>query len=278
MIESAPGPIDIPYIQKMQGDSYNPNAETLVPVLLATDLDPELASVRDQLLGNWDYQNTVDSPAAALFESFWKHLEQNTFLDEMPANFWGKPVERTFWRRSHVFMLMRNIADQPDNPWWDDITTPQTETRDDLIQRSFAQAVEELTDTLGKDPAKWRWGDLHVAIFENGTLGKSGISPIEAMFNRGPFPTSGGSEIVNATGWNPNDGYYLDWLPSMRMIVDLNDLNNSLTVHTTGQSGHAYHSHYIDMAPLWANVQYYPMWWEQASVQTDAEGHLRLVP
>jgi len=49
-------------------------------------------------------------------------------------------------------------------------------------------------------------------------------------------------------------------------------------VHTTGQSGHAYNPHYIDMADLWRNIQYYPMWWDQASVQKDAEATLKLVP
>jgi len=64
----------------------------------------------------------------------------------------------------------------------------------------------------------------------------------------------------------------------MRMIVDLSDLNNSLTVHTTGQSGHAFHPHYIDLADLWRTVQYYPMWWEEQAVQQNAEGLLRLIP
>ena len=67
-------------------------------------------------------------------------------------------------------------------------------------------------------------------------------------------------------------------LPSEREIVDLSNLDNSLALHTTGQSGHAYQQHYDDMAPLWAKVEYYPMWWEQASVIQDAEGHLVLTP
>jgi len=64
----------------------------------------------------------------------------------------------------------------------------------------------------------------------------------------------------------------------MRMIVDLSDLNNSVTMHTTGQSGHAFHPHYDDMAPLWAAVEHYPMLWDQRAVIESAEGHLRLVP
>jgi penicillin amidase len=64
----------------------------------------------------------------------------------------------------------------------------------------------------------------------------------------------------------------------MRMIVDLSNLNNSVTVHTTGESGHAFNSHYADMTPLWSTIQYYPMQWGQASVTPKAEGHLRLLP
>jgi penicillin amidase len=64
----------------------------------------------------------------------------------------------------------------------------------------------------------------------------------------------------------------------MRMIVDLGDLSNSVTVHTTGQSGHAYHKHYDDLAPLWASVNYYRMMWDPDDIAANAEGHLRLVP
>ena len=74
------------------------------------------------------------------------------------------------------------------------------------------------------------------------------------------------------------ESFEVNWLPSEREIVDLSNLNNSLAIYTTGESGHAYHPHYIDMAPLWSTLQYAPMWWDQASIIEDAEGHLRLVP
>ena len=60
--------------------------------------------------------------------------------------------------------------------------------------------------------------------------------------------------------------------------VDLGNLNNSFTVHTTGESSHAYNEHYDDMSPLWADVKYYPMWWGQESAMKDSKGHLQLVP
>ncbi|HSK88354.1 MAG TPA: penicillin acylase family protein, partial [Anaerolineales bacterium] len=87
-----------------------------------------------------------------------------------------------------------------------------------------------------------------------------------------------GESIVNATGWSMTEGYETTSLPSLRMIVDLGNLDNSVSMHTTGQSGPAYHQHYIDMAPLWANVEYYSMTWEAQGIVSTAEGHLVLSP
>ena len=101
---------------------------------------------------------------------------------------------------------------------------------------------------------------------------------IEGLFNRGPFVVSGGGSIVNATAWDATEGYAVTDVSSMRMIADLGNLNNSLTVHTTGQSGHAYNKHYIDMAEMWANIQYYSMLWDQKDATAQAEGHLVLTP
>ena len=104
------------------------------------------------------------------------------------------------------------------------------------------------------------------------------VAPVEAIFNRGPYPTSGGQSIVNATGWDAVESYAVDWVPSHRMIVDLSNLQNSLAIHTTGQSGHAYHQHYVDMVDMWRNIEYHPMHWERLAIEADAEGHLRLIP
>lgn len=273
MIENAPGKIDFAYIQEMHGDARNGNAESLLPFLLAVELDPGPDSVREQLLASWDLRDSADSQAAALFEHFWVQLLAVTFHDDLPEDYW--PVGGSRW-----YEVMRRLVEQPDSPWWDDKDSEAVvETRDDMFARAFEQAVAQMQKAYGKDPAKWpAWGEIHGATFRNQTLGKSGIGPIESLFNRGPFPTGGGEELVNAAGYTVKEPFGVDWLPSEREIVDLGNLDNSLAIHTTGQSGHAFHPHYDDMAPLWAAVQYAPMWWEQQSVMDNAEGHLRLTP
>jgi penicillin G amidase len=273
LIENAPGPIDIAYFQKIQGDDKDLNAETIVPLLLELKVDdPKLDQARNVLKG-WDYQAVMNSQQAAFFERYWWFLLSDTFNDQLPEDHGAAGGNR--W-----FEVMRQIVNQTDSAWWDDVTTTdQVEARDDIFIKALAGTVENLTKYYSNDPAKWpTWGELHTAKFRNQSLGESGIAPIEALFNRGPFPTAGGESIVNATGWTVGESFEVDWLPSMRMIVDLSNLNNSVTVHTTGQSGHAYSEHYIDMADLWRNIQYYPMWWEETSIVENSEGHLQLLP
>ncbi len=269
LIENAPGPISIEYIQKMQGDNRMLIAEDLLPILMQVPLeDADLKAAR-QLLEGWDYQMNMDSAPAALFAAFWKHLLAETFNDDLPEFFWPDGSSRDM-------EVMRILAQQPDAAWWDDQATEEVEDRDAIFQRAFAAAYKELTKLQGKDPANWAWGELHTITFEHAVM--SNFPFIKNAFNRGPFPTSGGGSIINATGWSTLEGYQVDWLPSMRMIVDLSNLQNSFTMHTTGQSGHPYHPHYIDMADPWRLIQYHPMQWDRAAVEAAAEGHLQLTP
>jgi len=272
LLTSATEPIDIAYFEKIQSDNYDASAAILVPLLLRTNLDdPNLDQIRS-IFKDWDYQDGMNSAPAALYAIFWRNFLANTFGDDLPLDM--QPAGSSRW-----FEVVSNMASNPESHWWDSgLTTEKVETREDIIKLSFSQAASEIRSTLGKDPAKWRWGDLHIANFMNQTLGNSGIAPIEMLFNRGPFQTSGGGSIVNATGWNATKGFEVISLPSLRMIVDLGDMRNSLTVHPTGQSGHAYNPNYINMADLWRNFQYYPMLWNEDDIISNSADHLVLIP
>jgi penicillin amidase len=216
----------------------------------------------------------MDSQATLVFENFWWYLLKDTITNKnIPQDYWPKGGNR--W-----YEVFRELDQQPNSAWWDDPATPgKVETRDETFARAFTESVADLQQKYGKDPARWPgWGSVHTITFQNLSLGESGVAPIEALFNRGPFPTAGGESIVNATGWDVFKSFQVNWLPSMRMIVDLGNLENSLTVHTTGESGHAYSPHYIDLEPLWANGKYYPMLWDAQAVQKGAVDTLQLVP
>ena len=269
---SANQPLGVDDMALIQFDAYNLNAETLRPgILRAINSNTAVEREARAILAEWNLQNRADSSGAAIWAATWRAMLALTFQDELPESLWPEGGSR--W-----FVVMEALMGDPTDPFWDNRTTSIVETRDDILALAFANAIAELTERLGDRPTAWEWGDLHQAEFRNQTLGESGIGLIEGRFNRGGFRTSGGESIVNATGWNPVDGYRVDWLPSMRMIVDLANLENSRAILTTGQSGQVSSEHYIDMAVVWAAGGNFPMRWDRAVVEQSAEGTLQLVP
>ena len=264
--------IDIDYYKTMHGDNANLFAESIMPYLQALTLDrPEVAQTRDSLLA-WDRRNDMDSADAAAFETFFFHLVPAIYEDEL-----GDLAPTTHGSTSRK--QVEKILPDANAHWWDDIYTPEIETRDDILTLALDEAYDDLLERQGK-PDKWRWGALHTATFRNDTLGKSGISLIENIFNRGPYETAGSKISINATGdaAEGDNPFELDWLPSERMIVDMADLDRSLTINTTGQSGHPYHPHYDDQIDRWRLIQYAPMHWGREQLKAASEDILTLTP
>jgi penicillin amidase len=64
----------------------------------------------------------------------------------------------------------------------------------------------------------------------------------------------------------------------MRMVVDVADFDASRWVNLTGASGHAFHPHYADQAPLWQRGETREWPFTLEAVQADAAETLNLRP
>ncbi|MBN8636851.1 MAG: penicillin acylase family protein [Anaerolineae bacterium] len=263
--------------QTIHGDDLNINAREIVPFLNGLQFtDQSSTEARDFLL-SWDYQMVRDSGQAALYAVFSVSLLDNLFNDQLPEDIRANTGD--------LYPASRLMND-PENAWWDDARTADVvERRDEILVRAFDEAVVEIVRRQGNNPAEWSWGELHTATWESNPLGLSGISLIEDMVNRGPYPVDGGGEIVNATGWGIDYGtdavdatYTVRALPSMRMIVDVANWENSQSMHTTGQSGHPYSPHYNDMISPWTEIRYHPMLWSRTQVERATADRLILSP
>ncbi|RPI24025.1 MAG: penicillin acylase family protein, partial [Actinobacteria bacterium] len=271
LITSNPG-LDLDGHALIQMDGYDLNADYLRDfVFSAAGVQSGPAEVALETLVLWDLQSPAESAGAAVWNATWRNILSLTFDDELPEQVRAAGGSR--W-----YTVMHDLVQEPDDPFWDDVGTTSVENRDDILRLAFEQAVTELVDRLGPDPLSWQWGELHTATFENESLGRSGVALVEDRFNRSDFPTGGNEDVPNATGWTATEGYFVDWLPSMRMRIDLGDLSRSVAIHTTGQSGHSGHPHYDDMIPLWLAGDTYPMLWARDQVEGHAEGTLILTP
>ncbi|MCS6835598.1 MAG: penicillin acylase family protein [Anaerolineae bacterium] len=268
MLEATPKH-DLASFRAIHGDNKFILAEEIAPTLASLDLGEALNSWRAWMMDGWDYQMHMDSPQGALFGAFWAALSKHVLGDELGNLSVGNATGNEMW-------LISTIFDDPDSFWWDDIGTPERETREQIVARALQAAIDQVTVALGSDRQQWRWGALHTATFVSNPLGASGIGLIENWFNRGPVPTSGGTEIVNATSWRRD--LKVRAVPSMRMIVDLADVSRSQIIHTTGQSGHNQDPRYDNMIELWRTIEYRPMLWTREQVDAAARNRMTLTP
>ncbi len=249
----------------IQFDSKSLTAERYVPLLQTLSSSDSQVQAAIERLRGWDLQERRDSVPAALFEIFYMNLAQNVLMDDIGQTYFDQMAEAD---PGTVFFL--ELANEPDAVWWDDVTTTTKETREDIILRSLANTIDWFEANVGGDMNEWAWGRIHTTTFVSNPLGASGVGPIEALVNRGPFPADGGKDIVNAVSWKWENPAAVNWHPSMRMIVDMNDLDASRTVIPTGQSGHPYNAHYDDQIQLWLNGEYHPMLWSREAVEAAA--------
>ncbi len=258
-------------MQAIQMDSRNELASFLAPRLAALPTTPATSDAV-ALLDGWDFTQPTDSAAAAFFNATWKQMVARMFDAAADTDLIHASGGDRYWQ------VIYDIWETPDDFWWDDKTTTRIETRDETLQASMAAAVAELGSLQGDDPQAWNWGGLHTLLLQNQTLGDSGIGPIEAIFNRGPVQAAGGESVVNATGWTPLDGYTVDWVPSMRQVIDLSDFDASTWVNLTGASGHAFNEHYDDQNESWRTGQQYPWPFTTTAVTSATVDTLTLVP
>ncbi|MFO7663918.1 MAG: penicillin acylase family protein [Chloroflexota bacterium] len=272
LISSSQNPIKLDDVQAIQTDNGSISALEVIPYLRGLAIEEQAtAAARDRLV-TWSGQMHMDSPEAAFYNLFWVRLIANTYNDELLPDYHPDGKDGTM---DSMYFILQDA----DNDWWDDQRTLDvSETRDDILIRSMAEAYQNGVETLGSDFNAWKWGDLHTITFRSDTLGSSGIGFIEDIFNRGPYPTSGSEAVPQKTCWNANQDFQVTCIPALRMIVDLSDLDNSLMIHSLGQSGHPMHDQYDSLIEEWRHFRYHPSNWSRDSVEAGQYERLILEP
>ncbi len=266
---AAVAPLTADDMRDIQMDNEMWIGTQLATAMAEVDVSGAGASDAVDLLEAWDGQNSASSAAAAYANVLWSNLVQNIFAErEQPL-----PIDG----QGRLFTVVSAMLTDPSDPLW---TNEQLDVdgMEQMLALSAEEAYDELAALQGTTISRWNWGDLHAITLTSDTLGSSGIAPIEALFNRGPFPVSGGASVVNATGWELGVSYATTTVPSMRMVVDLSDFDASTWNHLTGASGHAFHEHYTDQTADWAAGAQKPWAYSTKAVKSAAVDTLVLSP
>jgi len=114
------------------------------------------------------------------------------------------------------------------------------------IPKAVREAVVDLKLKPGQGIDSLRpWGDVDAAIFDH-PLGA--VWPLNALLNFKPLPQPGDPFTIFQA--KPDFG------PSMRLVADTHDWDNSSMVLTVGESGHYSDEHYDDQMQDWVNNVY----------------------
>jgi penicillin amidase len=250
----------------LQNDDFSVNARRLTKLILPLNSDDAATSQGLELLKSWDHRATVDSPAAALFEVWMtKHL--------------GKlAVARATPEAAGALITVPDIAaviDLMENPDASLGAEPRT-ARDALLLESLSSAVNELRQLLGPDPSHWAWGKLHHVQFVH-ALAALADDPTRAQLTVGRLAMGGSAFSPRAAAYRPSDFSVISGA-SVRMVLDVGNWDQSVTINTPGQSGDPYSPHYRDLAPLWAGGEYVPLLYSRAAVERAASELIRLRP
>lgn len=240
---------DLASMKSMQADTLSLGATPLLEAFKAAQSKHPLAQQAISLSKHFDGDMKVDSIGALIFNAWVDQLTRNLF-SRLSYLFTENYGSRSF--RDALTIQMQN----PNSLWCDDLATEVIETCADASNAALDQALEQLSRQFGNNPQDWSWGQAHTAISEHRPLSK--VPMLNSVFNLvQQFP--GDSFTINVgrlellKSQNP---FETKQAPSLRALYDLADLEQSLFIYQTGQSGWVQSKLYRNMSPLWAKNEY----------------------
>ncbi len=267
---------DVETVRTMMTDVTSPVNTTILSNLLK-DIDTD-GLARNQLKGldklhYWKGDYPLNSIEPTLYHRWIYFLLVDTFKDELGQNLFEALLE--------THLIKRTIAPLSENEtsiWWDDVATKKTiENKKDIVNASFRKAMQDLEDTLGEDITSWTWDRVHT--LEHGhPIGQ--IDALRPFFNVGPFPVAGTREVINNMAFPyTEDGFHkVSSGPSTRRVIDFSDVENSMSILPTGQSGNPFSKHYKDQAEMFVKGEFRKMMMNEVEIKESSEAVLIFKP
>ena len=257
---------------RFQRDIRNVMAEAIVPIMVPVLRNHEDTRAMGALLSEWDFQDDADQTAPTVFHAIYGRWALAVFQDEL-----GERLARRmlscwyFWQER-----FQQMVESGKSPWFDDCkTTDLQESMEDILYRAARDAQEDLTDRLGKDMQRWKWGRLHTITF---------VSPIrregfgKGFLGGGEHPVSGSGETLRRGQYDFNRPFEVTFSAALRMVADLNDAEKVLAVMPGGVSGRVFHPHAKDQIEPFLNGERQYWWFSRDAIRSHAEADLTLVP
>lgn len=262
---------------QMHSDYKSKKAEKFTPLFVeaietTTDWDETRQEALNKLR-NWNFVLSRESQAASIFEILYRKTAENLIKDDLPDSIFRSLMGQ----RILIENLMETLLSAENSPWIDDQTTSEAETWKDIVNRTFHETVDDLTQELGANVENWNWEKLHTFTMSH-PLGVVNLLDKTFKLNRGPFGVPGSYHTVTPFSYSYNSLYHATHGASQRHIFDLSDWDNSKTVIPTGTSGIPASEFYLDQTEMYLENRYHTDPFSKSEVMKNTRFEMKLLP
>jgi penicillin amidase len=262
----------------IQMDDVSLAAQEILPVILKTKPLSERAKAALHMLAGWDGAMSANAAEPLIYNAWMRELSRQIFEDKL-----GEPLMQDYWEQRNVHQAMVNVLKNVNgqSKWCEDArqSAPvSSQACDPLLSNSLEKALDFLSQQYGSDMSQWRWGIAHEAHSQHRPFSK--VSWLATLFDI-RVPSPGDTYTINAGRYNLKDEkapFENRHGPSFRALYDLSNLENSLFINATGQSGNVFSPWYRDYTDRWVEGKYLPMKTQRDVIEANKAGTLILTP
>jgi penicillin amidase len=257
---------------RIQGDVVSPPVRELLPRLAAVQPASDEGRRALQLLAGWDASMSAERAEPLILWAWWREFSRAIYGDEL-----GEALRGNWLARAPFLTAVLTDRDGQAR-WCDDVRTPVAESCDAVLAAALDAALADLRERYGSDMTAWRWGTAHAAHHAHRPFGR--VRWLASWFDI-RVPSPGDAYTVNVGRNRMQDEarpFANTHAASLRAIYDLSDLDNSLYIHSGGQSGNIFSPHYKSFSEAWSRVEYIPMVADRKKIEAAGVKRLLLTP
>jgi penicillin amidase len=173
LTDKLPEKVGMNDLERIFKDTRYLTADRLKPELLRVCRKQDNPRIREAaaLLEKWDNSVSGDSPAATIFFVWLQKLGRNMLTDEF-----GETCMPSLIEKPHLPLIYHAFEGKtsllpPSRDYFDNINTPNHETKDDIIAKSICDALDECEKRFGTPKmSSWRWSNF--SYWDLGPFGK----------------------------------------------------------------------------------------------------------
>lgn len=251
---------------KLQNDLYSIAGERAQAALRQVGIVDETARRAAAHIQDWDCRTDAGSSPAALFE-IWtnSHLKPALY-----AAFGADEKVRPLLQPGDIQTVLAMIENPQD--WF---SGDAREACRQVIEGTLAAAWKDCERRLGADPSGWRWGAVHQLTLDHAV--SSAFPEMSGTFDIEPIELGGSGSTPMYAVYRPDDFNNITG-PSVRIVMDVGEWDNSVFVNLPGQSGDPASPHYRDLKDAWLGGQYRPLAYSREAVDRHTRARIVLTP